>query len=417
MSKFRSIAFIAAFVLICCSAGANLVLGKLAPGIPTTQNYLSGGNPASVSMKEIATHPQRLLTDREFADKARDSIEVGFGKLVPFRDNLMLVSAGLQRQGIHTANLLTGYEVYPSYYGSRYVELPQEGAVSYVPDMKGDGFWRHLHRFGRGLAKKARQHPDTTFVLYLVPGKSAPGASPLYEYMDGLVTPQQAMEVLREELEGVDNLVLLTDSYETTTDYYNKFFKTDHHWNIRGAVRARNTIGSALGWEPLTTATKPIEGHVDYRFIGTNARGGLDVRGEEVFDLDYDFGQLQVKYADGTVVDGNDHSRFTDYKAPDKPYVFHARYYNTFKQVATFTNTSPSATGKALLVSDSYGGAISRPLALQFEKLRRSNDLFNESKHRSFEKTFGKDDYSTVFFVAHTTDLTTAMVNSRHYFD
>lgn len=417
MSKFRSIVFIAAFTLICCSAGIGLVLGKLAPDVVITENYLSGGSPASLSMKEIITQPQRLLKDREFADKSRDSIEVGFSKLVPFRDTLMVASAKLHRQGIRTANLLTGFEIYPSYYGSRYVELPKDGAVSYIPGEGSDVFWHNLHCFAEGLAKKARQHSDTTFVMYLVPGKSTPGASPLYEYMDGLITPQQVMAALDEDLQGVDNLVLLTDTYETVEDYYRNFFKTDHHWNILGALQARNTIGMALGWEPLAAATKPVDGYEDYRFIGTNARGGLDVQGEKVFDLDYDFGQLDVEYADGTVADGNDHAYFTDYTGLDKPYVFHSRYYNTPSQVGTFTNNDPHATGKALLISDSYGGAISRPLALQFEKLCRSNDLFNESKGRRFEKTFGKDDYSTVFFVAHAADFTTAVVNSRHYFD
>ncbi|MGN0077965.1 MAG: hypothetical protein ACI36V_04170, partial [Coriobacteriales bacterium] len=99
MSKLRSIAFIAAFGLICCSAALNLALGKLAPDVFQPQNYLSGGSPASVSAEEIIAQPQRLLTDREFADQARDSIEVGFGKTVPFHDDLLLVSAGLQRQG------------------------------------------------------------------------------------------------------------------------------------------------------------------------------------------------------------------------------------------------------------------------------------------------------------------------------
>ena len=33
MGKLRSIAFIAAFALICCSAGTNLVLSQLAPDV------------------------------------------------------------------------------------------------------------------------------------------------------------------------------------------------------------------------------------------------------------------------------------------------------------------------------------------------------------------------------------------------
>ncbi|MGN0037814.1 MAG: hypothetical protein ACI36Y_01560 [Coriobacteriales bacterium] len=417
MSSFHRIAFIAAFALICCSAGANAALSQLAPGVFSADNYLSGGNHPAVSLDELKEDPAAVLTDREFADGARDLVEKGFGSFVPFHDSLLLASAGLQRQGIATANLAAGFECYHTYYGSGYVELPQQGAVSYIPEEKGEGFWRHLKKFAKGLAKKAKQHPETTFVMYLVPGKSTPGASPLYEYMSNLATPQEVMAVLEEQLAGIDNLLLLTDSYASTEDYYANFFKTDHHWNILGAVQARNTIGAELGWEPLGTATAPIAGFEDYRSIGTNARAGLDPIGEEVFDLDYDFSQLTIKYASGKVADGNDHTRFTEYSAPDKPYVFHARYFNTVKQVATFTNSSPGAQGKALLVSDSYGGAISRPLALQFKKLYRSNDLFNESKNRSFEETFAKDDYSTVFFVAHTTDLTTAMVHSRHYFD
>ena len=417
MGKLRSIAFIAAFALICCSAGTNLVLSQLAPDVFRADNYLSGGSPASVSAEEIIAQPQRLLTDREFADQARDSIEASFGKTVPFHDSLLLANAGLQRQGIATANVLAGFELYPSYYGSNYVCDPARNVVTYIPEVNGEGFYKRLHRVGRGLAQQARKHSDTTFVMYLVPGKSTPGASALYEYMPQLTRPEEVMSVLEEELAGIDNLVLVTNSYSSADKYYEDYFRTDHHWNARGAARAYNTIAAELGWEQIdATSTAPIGGAEGYRFMGTNARGGLVKTGEEVFDLTRDYSQLSITYADGKTLDGNDHSRFTAYEGPDKPYVFHARYFNTFKQVAHVENKALGTQGKALLVSDSYGGAITRPLAMQFALLDRSDDLFNGAKKRSFERTLAKEDYDTVVFVAHARDLGTAMHNSRRYF-
>ena len=84
--------------------------------------------------------------------------------------------------------------------------------------------------------------------------------------------------------------------------------------------------------------------------------------------------------------------------------------------MAHVENKALGTQGKALLVSDSYGGAITRPLAMQFALLDRSDDLFNGAKKRSFERTLAKEDYDTVVFVAHARDLGTAMHNSRRYF-
>lgn len=418
MGKLRSIVFIAMFALVCCSAGLNAVLSKVAPEHFSADSYLTGGQGEYITPEELFDNPQKLLTDREFAEKARNSIERGFGEYVPYHDSLLLLSAGLQRQGIATANLSAGYDAYPTFYGSRCAYIPEQSAVTYIPETGDESFRPLLKEFAQGLASKAAEHPDLDFVLYFVQGKSTPASSPLYDYMSDIATPDEVVEILEGELEGVENVKLLTDGYATLDEYYEDYFRTDHHWNAKGAARAYNTIATEMGWGVVDAdSVRLIEGYEDFQQMGTNARIGLATVTEGVFDLDMDFSQLQITYADGKTLDGNDHTRFTKYKGEDKRYVFHSRYFNSPNQTGHFVNTADGAAGKTLLISDSYGGAISKLLATQCEVLDRTNDLYNESKGRKFEESLAVDDYDTVVLVAHASDFTTLMENSPEFFE
>ena len=78
---------------------------------------------------------------------------------------------------------------------------------------------------------------------------------------------------ITELLSGVSNIHVMTNATAVEEIYYSEHFRTDHHWNSSGALRAFNEIADTVGIQkPNNLKQIDFEGEA---FVGALARWGL----------------------------------------------------------------------------------------------------------------------------------------------
>lgn len=352
--------------LFCAQRIAHIEL----PGWLTAEDavYLSGGR-TEVNVRAEAT----LDGFRESA--FQEALETEIGNYIPAKASALLANAALQRCAIAASNSLFGWECYPTYFDSDILCIPAIDSLTATPRSKDadvEGDWR---RFAAGVREVAVRYPDKRFVLYVVGAYSEPAYSPAYLLTSNPRVPDDCCDILHEETKDLTNVYVITNHYESDSEYYEEFFRTDHHWNIRGAFRAYETIAETLGLE--TVSMDGVRNIPEYGFSGSRARSGLDLIEEDVFDCCNSFSDLDIY--DGEVLIGTcaDHDAFFDSPSLYRRCYFYGLYYNN---IGDFSITGGSGDRRALLVGNSFKGAIQRPLASSYSYLALSNQLHPSSE-------------------------------------
>ena len=409
MAKMRNAVVLGGAAIVSCAALVTQLLvaaGVEFPastGIGQSWRYLEGR--ASVEMPTLSL-------DAFASGELQDGIEGYAADALPFHDQAMLLNVGLQQTGIAQAASLFGFDAFPTYYGSTRLYLPEQDAVTYQPFVHTEYHDQKLAEYAAGIAGAAARHPEKRFVVYMVQGYQEPSVNPAYSSVSGAFLPAQAVEEVRELLADCPNVSVLTDSYDSLNDYYQEFFRSDHHWNIKGALRAYNTIAAELGLEVVDVGSLSLHEVKDgYEFTGATSRWGRHMVSDEALDVDLDYACVTYE-KDGETHDGNDHSSFYDYAPEGIAYSFYDAYYNSIPDGVI----SGPGEGKALLISNSYGGAIQRQLATQFSQLERASALWPSYEGQNFEGLLRDYDADTVIFVANPTDYMTAAATLPDFF-
>ena len=328
--------------------------------------------------------------------KFQDAVETEIGNYIPGKAVAIEANAAVQRTSIAASNTLFGWECYPTYFGSKRLYLPSADAVTYVPQTRNEGAFAQWRAFADGLKSVAERRPEKHFALYVIGGYNEPSFNPAYDLTSQPLRPVDCVDTLREALVGVPNVDVMTHNYTNAAEYYDDFFRTDHHWNIDGAFRAYGEIADVLGLEQVDKGgTWEIP---DYWFTGATARWGVDLLRERVFDCGNSFSELVATRPDGTVLRGDDHDSFWDAPELGRQYRFYDAYYGN---LGNCTITGGSGDRSALLVGNSYVGAIQRPLATSYRSLTVNSQLHpSATVTATLEEQMAAADANDVIFVA-----------------
>lgn len=361
------------FPLLICAflCGPALLWCATQVGIPVPRDltaepaqYLEG----SQSDTDLAAH----ASIEGFASgELQAAAEAALNESIPARATAITANAALQRSAIAASNALSGWDCYPTYFGSWRIYEPRSNAVNYVPNERSEWTENAWRSFAAGVKEAALRHPDKRFLIYVVEGYGEPAYNPAYDLVSNAALPGDCTAIMEDELNGCANATVLTQTYDDAEAYYRDFFRTDHHWNIDGAFRAYEQIADALGLETVSSdSTWEIP---DYSFTGATARWGIDLLSETVSDANEDFSMLTATLADGSTVNCADHAAFWDADPLNRHYSFYDLYYNN---IGDCTITGGAGTRNALLISNSYRGAIQRPLACSYKSLAANSQLW-----------------------------------------
>lgn len=332
---------------------------------------------------------------------------------VPLKAAALRANAAAQRQTIAAAKELFRYDVAPTSLGSGLLYLEEVDAVSYDPIPLDTGMKVGLRKFAVGLADIARERPDLDVVIYLVGGYHNPAVSPVYA-IDPARDFDNIMEFCASAIgECPENLHLLGSEYDDIEGYYQDFFRTDHHWNARGAHKAYEQIADSLAMPKIEPSGETSFDQL--RFAGSLSRTALCQLEEVPFDLNMDFSDLRLTSGDGKVMRVDEHARFWSSARTGTVYDFYDAY---FDDLSLGTFEGGRGDRDVCLISNSYGGAIQRSLAASSRSLRTFRDL-----HPSFGggATFSSradiPGVDALVFVANPKDCSILGVNHADYFE
>ncbi len=410
-TKARNIILICLAALVVCSAIVTRLLVAVGVSFPEVTGI--GQSWRALEGRQTSAAPEISL-DAFASGDFQSATESYASDSLPFHDQAMLLNAQLQEVGISQAAALFGYDVYPTYFGSNRLYVAPQDAVTYLPFTHTEYHDQKLAEYAQGIAKQAKAHPEKRFVVYVVQGFSEPAQDPAYSLVSNPFLPQEGVEALKSALADCSNVSVLTDSYDSLDSYYEDFFRSDHHWNIKGALRAYNTIADELGLQEVDTSSLTLrQVCAGYTFMGATSRWGRHVVRDEALDAGIDYSAVTYSNKDGQVRDGNDHTSFTDLDEGEKTYSFYDEYYDN---IPDGTLVHGTGTGSALLISNSYGGALARQLATQFETLYKSVAM-RAGHDETFSELLEKSDADTVIFVANASDYMTAAAELPDFFN
>ena len=330
---------------------------------------------------------------------------------VPSRDSFMLANATWQRGVIKAANVPFGWPCYPTYFESGRIYIPECDAVSYVPTEWKKSKRKGLKKFAAALGTYADKHPETRFVLYLVPAYEAPAVNPAYDLVTDPMTAKKALAAMRDGLGAGARVKLLSDEFDDVESFYKHYFRTDHHWNIYGAVRAYNAIADSLGMGPFDVGDVDVlEGE---SYTGATSRWGLDVIKEPVFDSAHHFDSVTHVSDDGALSSADDHDAYWNLPKERRANEFYDQYYGNLEG----GYLKGPGTGRCLLVCNSFGDAVQRIFAEQYSATRVERTLHPSHENEQIDLTVNDAIANHVVFVGSVNDYASFMKRNPHFFD
>ena len=315
---------------------------------------------------------------------------------VPARDSVLFGNAGLQRSFINVASIPFGFASIPTFFGSAYT-LNDGLSLAKDPMRKAQATETGLQSFGHGLASIAMRHPEKRFIVYVVDAASNSESNRVTSLVHNVENTRMACKTLIDATSEAVNVLVVSKQYTSDDEFRADFFRTDHHWNIRGAAGAYNCIAEVLGLRLFDP--EPVQVVGDTAFSGSYATSGLCPLQEDPIDTSFDFSELTLLDKNGERTDDSAHEPYWSVSEAMRRRYFYDCWYG-------WRDTSPVILGKgdhsAVFISDSYGFAMKRIVALNYKTLYTDCDLHadNSSKTLSLEERLVRDDVQDVIFVA-----------------
>ena len=374
-TKLRNIVFIA--ICICALSIAFIYQGaKWAHVLPASFN---NGTYSYLEAAKLQTRPKLALSsikDGTFQSQTEKWITTK----VPKRDSVMLFNAKVQRSVIRTANLAFGFDSVPTFYGSSYsynskLEIITEQAGKATNEKK-----QNLNEASGAINEFQQEHSDLN-VTVATPDRTAHSeANPTFSLVSNVVTKQFMHDNFIDKLNSSVQYVDLSIADEE--EHSEVFFKTDHHWSIKGARSAYLKIMdeaytdlNKVRFDELITYEKPA-------FYGSLARRALmlNVHSDVITDYKVDMHDVQIKInnkqcnqEDIAHAEMYENGAYSSQKLSNR----YAEYFH--KDVAKIEFHSTNRTGRnLLLIADSFSNPCERFFASSFDNVVVIDQRYNK---------------------------------------
>lgn len=190
--------------------------------------------------------------------------------LVPLRDNVLLANAKLQYCTISLSNILFKYKAWPTFYNSELLYCPVYESVVETPSNAEVETAALLNEKAAVFSEAIERHPNTRWQMALVDRSRISLSNPAHDLVSH---PADYLLYQREFLDKLPSSCSIVDlSIKEPDVYFQKYFKTDHHWTIFGGADAYKAI-----LENYDKATPTLVFREQYPgpFYGSGARSGL----------------------------------------------------------------------------------------------------------------------------------------------
>ena len=353
MSKVRNIIFVA-IIAVCLFSVIGYKVAVAATPLTAPQRSTLEGREYQ-GFPKVSTE---AISDGDF----QDDFEQYIADLIPRRDTVLLANAALQRKTIELANVPFGYAAYPTFFGSKYVYIPEGQLVYEKPELVSKTAEESLDEKAQKYSRIIDNNADVNWVFYLVDRGATSAANPAH----ALSANVEDYDYLRTEFldKLPESCVVVDGAYYDSSEFQNDYFHTDHHWRIQGGMKAYEKISEALGNDSIEFGT--VGEVYSGPFWGANARSGLAPvgSGDAVFDVEYDKSEIGVKINgkkhDADSLDAGYSDGFEGYEKEETFTNVYSHYFHGDYGMIEIENTQ-NKNGKLLLVvADSFSNCIER---------------------------------------------------------
>lgn len=200
--------------------------------------------------------------------KWQSAFDAALAFSVPNRDEALLADARWQRKIIGVAAWMFGFDAYPTFYGSRFVYICKMNRITMIP-VKSTSMWqKKVKNSIQYYISFLNRHKKYRFFFAFIDRPNISVDGYLYNYVKNTIDYHDINMYLSSRISKNGKIIDL--GYNKGDNIYRYFYRTDHHWNINGAIRAYNLIAESIGFEPIlfgesTQVTKNI-------FLGSLSR-------------------------------------------------------------------------------------------------------------------------------------------------
>ena len=321
--------------------------------------------------------PPEFSPEKVQEKKFQDEFESYYSDIIPMRDETLFLDAAVKRFPIHMSNMVFNFPAYPTFYGSKRYYVPDSDSLVFEPVKRDENLVKGAENFCIQLKNLAKEFPNKRFIFCLLPGGAFSLHNPLTQYAEDPLPTDMWADAFINNMSGQPNVFFYTDakSYEDRNSYYKNYFRSDHHWNIRGAARCFEQVFNALG-RPLA-APYAFKKADEAPLLGSSSLIGLMPVLDEVEDLIYDPTTVNYIGPDGSIQLYPMHE-FEALSPKIKSCLFYSEYFDKLPMYRVI-NTGAGKQGRAMLISDSYGALAREFLAQQYAEVIPLRHLQGES--------------------------------------
>lgn len=329
-------------------------------------------NYTSLENRELMTLPQFMNNSFSFANFKNSLLQNHFQKLIsdqfPLRNRFLQIEfqyESIRSQVIAytlgTADhpiLFKNGEFYQINNSGYYVSIPLK-----IDEEKLKIFENRLWNFDQIYNKYGRKYQ-----LYIY----KPTLADETDWFDEtFVYPSEGIQFFERMASQLDGkYTVVQQEFKDLDDYMEKHFKTDHHWNDRGAYQGYSDIIKMIHndfksvAEPYSIAASYC---YDFDFIGSLSMKTMGIYGTDSF-CDY---RLNENNQVSVLVDGIDKKSGLEEAVLQENlseiYIYE-EYHGTNYQMIEYTNSSQEEAPSILILADSFSNSINDDLALHFYK-------------------------------------------------
>ena len=369
MQKIRNvILLVCASGLLCCTMGFK-VLNKLDIPVP---NVLETNVEHSYLEGRPYTRLPILAVDSFLSGDFQDSLETYAADALPLRESLLLGRASLQRLGISEIATIFGYDIYPTFFESSYLHESEGNRLLAMPVKQSPTITEGLIESVDSINDFVASNPGYSYYFAMPYRSDVLGIG----LLAGLVSNQLNTEFLQTEIfsrlsSDITQIGLIPASYQ---EYENDYFKTDHHWNIRGAYKAYRIINEAMGNSPSTLSSGKLLTFPTAQFYGSEARNGLDtgIGTDIIQDYEFILPEYETRIYGELMPDDFAASTptYTDGFLPNSPFMnLYTNYWHGDYGQIVFINQDHKDSKNLLMVVDSFSNPIEQLFLSSYSKV------------------------------------------------
>ena len=384
MRTAHDITFIVLSAIVTLLIVGNTLFSALADDyeIPS-RSYLEGR-----TYQKVPEVSAKLLASGKFQSQSEQFLADRF----PKRDGVVVHNAEMQRMAIELANLPFNHSAYSTFYGSKYVYIPQWESIQDIPFSQRDYPSKMVEASAEKWAAFISAHSDSRWCLAMADRAYTSASSPV----NSLIGEPADYRYFQERFSNAlpESCVVLDLSYSDTEAYYSDYFHTDHHWQVQGAAKAYRQILTELNRTPKEFNS--FERAFNGPFFGSGVRRGLaPIASDVVFDVSYNVGSYSVR-AEGKDIPRSDvdeslSDSFKGYHKPAKYANVYADYFHNDYGLLEFSNDD-APEGTLLIIGDSYTNCMDRFFAENYQHVSVVDPRYFKNELNAYINTLSPDD-------------------------